>query len=1033
MSAGAVSRFILFTDIAGSSRLADAYPREYPAVLDRHNQAFESAVGLHGGLVYKNLGDGYIALFETAGACTDCAIALAGELGSLPPLGADDMLRVRFALHGGELRQRGAEYFGPALNRASRICQVCNPGQLLCSGLVQQASAQAPGSALRFTDLGLHHLRDLAEPERLFQLEAARRAGQVFPPLATLDNRPNNLVEQPNRFIGRARELAELEGLLIGAGLAPSAVGAGFTPPSGLAGTQGGAYAAPTGTARLVTISAPGGYGKSRLAAQLCANLLPSFERGCFMVYLAPLRDALEVPLAIANALGYQVSAGRTPEQQLCDYLRGRELLLCLDNFEHLLERAPLVADILKAAPQVKLLITSREPLRIQGEQAYPLAPLGTQQAEDGYSDAEKLFADRARLVAPDFLLEPGNQAQVQAVCARLAGIPLAIELAAAWSDGFTLEELLAELDGQLELEARTSDSPERHQSLKACLDWSWNLLGAEQQEMLMRLSIFRGGFLADAASAVLGLKGLGLRSRLLKLCDKSWLYTREAEGQTRFYLRDMLAHEYASEKLKASALKESAPAAHAAYFAALAASEGQRLSGSGSPDGGATQLQALRVWRTELENIEQALDTALQSGETAWLLPIATRLWGYLSKTSAFYMMRARYEQLLAVAQSLGAAELLLQAQLGLGNAYRWLDQYEDAKAVLERALVASRGLGDRQAEAASMALLGTTCHLQGDLLGSAELHSQALALRREAGDRYGEAASVSSLGVVCFSQGDYVAAGELYAQALAIRREIGDRHGEASSVANLGNVHYLQGDYERAAGQFAQALAIRREIGDRHGEAASLGHLGNIHCSHHDYARAEQMYKEAIGIRREIGDRHGEASSTASLGVIHYLKGENQRAAELHCQALAIRRELGDPQEEAYSLASLGNVRLAQGDCAGAGSLFAEALRNFREVGDKSAVCICCLGAAGVLAAQGGAGALHAAAVALYGALSQAPALAYHFDPEEQAMLDIARAQLEAAAGGGISPAQLGAARAQGEALSLDALGEYVQAALA
>jgi len=336
-------RFILRTDIAGSSRLCEEHPQEFAQALARHNAATEQAVSACRGEIYRTTGDGYVAFFATARDCLGCLVRLGREFAAFSPVDGDEPFLVRSIAHAGAIRLVGGACYGPALNRTSRICQVCHPGQALISAPVARQLAGRLDDGTALIDLGEHHLRDLGEPEHLYQVDHPDFARRHFPPLPTLNNRPTNLAVQPNSFVGRGRELAELSALLLNG-------------------------------PRLVTITAPGGYGKSRLAAHLCSDLIESFARGVYVVLLAPVREHTGVAAAIATAVGYQFHGSREPRQQIVDYLREKQLLLCLDNFEHVMEAAPLIGEILAQAAQVRLVITSREPLRIAGEQVYPLS-----------------------------------------------------------------------------------------------------------------------------------------------------------------------------------------------------------------------------------------------------------------------------------------------------------------------------------------------------------------------------------------------------------------------------------------------------------------------------------------------------------------------------------------------------------------------------------------------------------------------------------------------------------------------------------
>jgi len=1002
-SVAPVHRFILLTDIAQSSRLAEQYPSQYEGALGRHNQLVEQAVTERGGEVYKQTGDGYLVLFETARMCLDAALELGEALGQLEPLAAEEPLLVRLAMHAGELKPSGEEYFGPALNRVSRICQVCNPGQVLLSDAVEATLPKAlDGFELR--DLGQHHLRDLAEPERLYQLDSERFSRHEFPPLTTLNNRPNNLVEQPNAFIGRERELKELAELLLD-------------------------------SKRLVSITAPGGYGKSRLAAQLCANLLHRFEQGVFMVYLAPVRGSLGAPTAIANALSYHFSGSRTPEQQLCDYLRSKDLLLCLDNFEHLLDSAPLVPQLLAAAPRLKVLITSREPLRVQGELTFLLEPLQVAAGHGLFGEAELLFADRAALVNRGFTLTPENREEVSHFCEHMAGIPLAIELAAAWMDSFTMAELHDELTNQLELESRASDLPPRHQSLKASLDWSWNLLGAEQQEVLMRLSTFRGGFFSEAAGALLGLKGMALRAALGRLSDKSWLYTREVDGQTRFFLRDMLALEYACGKLQESNLFEPAVVAHAVYFTALMDREGPRLDGDGTPTG---QLEALATIRLEQRNVDEAFDTLLSrlrsenAGEetVALLLPIASHLVRFLDMTAAYRELVDRYQVLKQVAsQAQNLRPILLWALLGYSHGLWRLGDYDSARNNSRRASLIAKAAGDRNGIALSLSILGSVERVQGNYDAARRLHAESLAIRRDTGDRYGSGASVDHLGHVELSQGNYDAARELYAESLEIKREIGDRYGSAGSLTSLGIVEFMQGNSDAALMLFTKALGFQRELGDRSSVAATLNNLGLVAYNQGNYDAARQLYAESLAIQREIGNRSGSAGSLNNLGEVEYGQGNFDAARELCAKSLAIRREIGIRRGVASPLHNLAFVHLALQEYAQAEKLLSQALAIRREVGNSKGLCESLAACASLLDT---CHLLSQAAVCLYGVRHCAEHLNYHLGRTERELLERALEMIEHP-DTGLAPAEREQLKALAEAMSLDELAEFALAALA
>lgn len=432
------------------------------------------------------------------------------------------------------------------------------------------------------------------------------------------------------------------------------------------------------------------------------------------------------------------------------------------------------------------------------------------------------LFADRASLVNPAFALDVNNISGVYSICQRLDGVPLAIELAAAWMDNFSLSELLAELDQQLELTARLTDLPERHHSLRTSLDWSWGLLEVDHRQMLMAISTFRGGCFPDAAAAVINVKGMKLRGGLARLIDKSWLYTRDFEGQTRFYLRDAATREYAFEKLEktrekgANSIYEQAVMEHAQYFSELIKLEGERQHGHG-------QLEAFQRFCLEKQNIYEALDTLLNRLKQAdiseqlvkSLLYITRWLWEFLDVTSDYLELVNRYQVLKdATRQATGQQQIQLWARLGCARGQCRLGNFDAARSDVNAATAHSEVMGDRYAQALSLGILGIVECMQGNFDEARGLFNESLAIKREIGDLHGISSVLSNLGIVEYSQGNLDAAREPFVESLSINHKIGNRAGIAMSLINLGTLEYSQGNYSAAREQYSESLAIKREI---------------------------------------------------------------------------------------------------------------------------------------------------------------------------------------------------------------------------
>jgi len=945
-SSGGVNRkervaFILFTDIYRSTQLWEKFPNEFGALLERHNSIHEETIISHNGEIMKNLGDGYIAIFDTADDCLACGVEIQRKLAKLEPLPDNTIILVRIVGHGGCLQKltAGRGYFGQPLNRASRICQVCHPGQMLISHAVKCFLARLPEKT-DFIDLGFHRLRDLGETERLYQVNHPDFLIREFPPLPSLNFRPNNLLNQPNSFIGRREELSALKDLILDKGYP------------------------------LITITAPGGYGKSRLAVQLCADVLEHFENGVFHVNLAPVGKPERIVSTTANTLGFKPHSATDLKRRLIDYLRGKKMLVLFDNFEHLATGKSFIKEILENAPRLCVLVTSREPLRLRAEKIFRLEPMPVKIIKEGnvsgkkfrhynmsvldkhrsldtmkepldemseldIPDAVKLFIDRARLVKQDFELTEENLAITQKICEKLNGIPLAIELTAAWVDTFTLTELLSQVENQLAITARMADVEPRHRSMRASLHWSYNLLNAEQRKVLSRISVFRGGFFIESALAtVFGPDFVGndeaelaLKTVLSELADKGWVFAREIDGRTRFFVKDAPSHEYALSMLRQSQDCEETLSRHSEYFGELLARETPKLKGH-------DQLEALKRLNLEIENIYQGLDTALNQSQGTTLFPYAKHLGFFLVLAGKWEEGLKWYQQLVERARKLNDKTVEANARLGLGIFLRRLGLYDDALKEVEAGRRLSEELGNRESLASALLIISTIYYLQGRYEDAQEPCSISLRMREELGDKYGIAQCLNNLGVIANRLGKHEEAEEIHRESLKIRQEIGDKIGASDSLGNLGGLCYFQGRYEDARSFYEASLVISKEIGDPDRIATSLTNLGAVAHSQGKFDEAEDYYRESLRIREETGDRYGIAKALYNLGGILQLQGRLKEAEDLFQRSLDVRREIGDRIGVCASYVSLARVFMASNDFSRAYQHLTLALNLAREL---------------------------------------------------------------------------------------------------
>ena len=546
----------LFTDLEASTRLWETHPEAMPAALARHDSLLRQAVEAHGGTVVKTTGDGLHAAFASALAAAHAAVAAQQAL-EAEAWGDPGPLRVRAALHTGEAELRDGDYYGPALNRAARLMGAAHGGQILLSAATAALLQQAD---LQLIDLGEHRLRDLAAVEHVFQLNTPGLRSD-FPPISSLATYAHNLPVQLTSFVGREREMAEVKRLL--------------------------------STTRLLTLTGPGGTGKTRLALQAAADLLDRYAGGAWLVELATLSDPSLIGQAVAAALCIQEQPGRSLDEVLIDYLRYKRLLLLLDNCEHLVEACARLADrLLRACPDLTILVSGREALSIAGEVTFQVPSLRVPPVPDPADpppasamlayEATRLFVERAQAARPDFRLTDANAPAVAQICYRLDGIPLAIELAAARVKVLPPEQIAARLSDRFRLLTGGSRTAlPRQQTLQALIDWSWDLLPEPERRLLRRLSVFAGGWTLEAAEAVAsgdagGQESLDVLEGLVQLVAKSLVM---AGDEGRYHLLETI-RQYARDRLWAAGEGEALRDRHAGFFLALALEADPHLAG---------------------------------------------------------------------------------------------------------------------------------------------------------------------------------------------------------------------------------------------------------------------------------------------------------------------------------------------------------------------------------------------------------------------------------------------------------------------
>jgi predicted ATPase/class 3 adenylate cyclase len=861
----------LFTDIEGSTRRWEAHPAAMAVAIARHDALLHTTLTAHGGLVFKTTGDGCVAAFAVPEAAVAAAVAAQRVLTAEEWDPAIAPLRVRMGLHSGTTEARTGDYFGPPLNRGARLLAAAHGGQVLLSGATHELVRDTLPSGVALRDLGEWRLRDLTRPERLFQVLVADLPA-VFPAPRTLDQQTHNLPAQPTPLLGREQELAALGALLRRTGV------------------------------RLVTLTGPGGTGKTRLAVQTAADLSTTFADGVWFVSLAALADpALLIP-TISAALGVRENLGQTLRNSLDSYLEEKQLLLVLDNFEQIVAAAPQVADLLAQAPRIKILVTSREALRVRGEKEYAVPPLSLPDPQHPppperltqYA-AVQLFIDRARDVQPDFTVDVMTAPIVAEICARLDGLPLAIEMAAARVRLLDPAALLARLGHRLRLlTGGARDLPARQQTLRQTIAWSYDLLNPDEQRLFRRLAVFAGGGTLAAVEA-LSAEDLDLDPLvgLEALVARSLVQRDPTEGgEPRFRLLETI-REYAGEQLAASGEVAANQARHAEYFLALAEEAATHLTGR-------TQQAWLNQLEREHENLRAALRWAEEQGAWTHGLRLAAALGRFWEK----------------------------QGHLSEGRAWlgTMLAQTEAASASRAQALLAA----------------GTLAAQQSDLLEAQTLHEEALAWYRAAQDPRGLAEALAALGVTMGNQGDITRERALLEQALDLFRTLGDQAGQAQVLVSLGIQGDLAGDFTLSRARYEAALTLYQALGDQRGQAVVLDHLGQVEQVSGQYAAARPLYETALNLYRSLSDPAGTATVLQNLSALAAVQEDYAAAREFGEEAQAIWRRLGHRWQIAWVGVYLGeNARMA-GDIATAKALQEESVATLRAMGDRKNILI-------------------------------------------------------------------------------------------
>ena len=908
----------LFTDIEGSTKLAQEYPDEQPALLARHHEILHQSIQLQNGHVFQIIGDAFCAAFHSANDALKAALQIQRALHNEPWDPAP--IKVRMGIHVGtaQLNEDG-QYSGyAALASTQRIMSAGHGGQILLSSAMRELVRDTLPPNTELYDLGEKQLKDLLRPERLYQLNISGLPS-TFPPLKTLDAFLNNLPTQLTTFIGRENEIAEVKQELE--------------------------------SHRLVTLTGSGGTGKTRLSLQVAADLLEKFDHGAWFIELAPLSDPELLPQTILSAIGISEQQGKTPLEILKEYLHEKKTLIVLDNCEHLIESSAKVANaLLIAAPNLKIMASSREALGVKGEASYPVPSLSLPDIKHlpaieqlSQYEAVRLFIDRALLVAPHFVVDKDNAPFIAQICFRLDGIPLAIELAAARVKMLSIEQISKRLDDRFRLltgGARTALP--RQQTLRALIDWSYDLLSENERLLLRRLSVFMGGWTLEAAEEVCGdsdqssgtANPLGDTDRRLPVADildlltqlvnKSLVLVSEhtQSGEMRYRMLETI-RQYAREKNFEASRSEGIRDKHLSYFAKLAEQAEPELYRS-------NQAFWFDKLDEELDNFRAAMEWALVSDVEAGLR-IATIPWRFWDARSYDRELGNWLGQLLERHEIVDA--LHAQALAVYAGCFFTQGNFPEAIRIARQSLEMARTLSNKQLEAFCLSGLGAIILLQGNVGGGISLLEQSLVIYRELGDKIGQANTLERLSYNN-STLDHVA--DLQ-EALRLYRELGNLTGIAVCLNLLSRITIWSGDFLSPTSWLEEALSISRQIGNQEIEIYTLGISWTLAYWQHNYQRASAYYHEEILLAEKTGDNFQNLWAHVHMAYTVLRQGDVQQARLMFEESIHQTREAGLTIALVFSIEGLASLSVNQNEPKRAAKLFAWAGAMRVQIGDK------------------------------------------------------------------------------------------------
>lgn len=842
----------IFTGIEDSAVLAQGYNDKITESLIRHNLIIKESVESNSGFIFKTAGDAYCCAFTNANDAVKAAFQTQLKLNSEE--WGENVIRISIGIHSGPAEWSGSDYMGyMTLARTQRIMSAAYGGQILISSDAFETLKEKVPAGIFFRDLGERRLKDLIQPMRLYQV-SAQELPSDFPPIKTLDARPNNLPLQLTSFIGREIEMQEIKNKLSGT--------------------------------RMITFLGPGGTGKTRLSMQVGADLIDDFINGVCITELASLTDPDLISITILRSLKISEQPGQAAEIMLVNYLKDKELLLILDNCEHLIEPcAHIVEKLLQNCQQLKIIATSRESLRISGETIYKVLSLSFPEQKQKYSpdelsgfEAVRLFIERALSANVNFRVSEENAEALSRICYQLDGIPLAIELAAARIKVLTVEKICDKLNDRFRLlKGGNRTALPRQQTLKALIDWSYDLLSEKEKIFLTYLSVFSGGWSLNAAEKICvdeNIKEDEVMELMSNLVDKSLVVSTVNEGTTGFTMLESI-REYSNEKLMG---KSQICLKHFEYYHDLV-KRGDNIV----PE---SEVAWEKEMNSGIDNIRAAMKWSMEN--------IPEESVKFVFKVAQYLELKGNYREALDLLNKLFGLNLkiddTLRAEAYVNAAFMscHMDEIENAEKYVIDGLEYFRSTGNTEKTAAALSIYGMIRFLEGDTENAIIYSEESLKLLENISGNSLSVDVKGNLAAYYSGSGDAEKSMILLEEVTKFHREHNNKKQLTQSLISIGGVYYQNGDLERAVKCYEEGLTLLEELNDQYTLSVTLYNLGNVNFTQKKYSESLSFYERAMSISKEYGNMGVYDRSHIKLGEIFLIRNENARAKKIFVDSL-------------------------------------------------------------------------------------------------------------------------------------------------